>query len=203
MRRQVQLAKIVSGILLFPALVWSLIAIDVVVKNGIYSYTFVPPLPFRIHALSLLNMAIFYVVTFLTILPHKPLKNFSIALSSLFLSNTIYELIFGILYDWTSLIVTLPLVSGGIILLLFLNGRFHFLTRDKDHLLLFILCFSTLIALMLILNQTGFFAEMHLYLTGQSMKDPHNMLWILSKVLSVWMLFPLLNVLSAKMGRTR
>lgn len=197
-QKQHSLTKIVSVILLIPALVWSFTALYSLVRNGIYSNTFLLPFSFRVHALHLLNMAIFYIIAFLIILPHRSLKNFSISLSSLFLSNAFYELIYGILFDWTSLQITLPLVVGGIIILLLLNTQFHFLTKEKKSLLRFVACFSILIAIMLTLNQTGFFTEMRLYLTGQSMNDPHNPLWIVSKILSVWMFFPLLSVKSTK-----
>jgi hypothetical protein len=42
---------------------------------------------------------------------------------------------------------------------------------------------------MLMLSHIGFFAQMHLYLSGQTTNDPHNPLWILSKTLCVWMFF--------------
>ena len=46
---------------------------------------------------------------------------------------------------------------------------------------------------MFILNYTGFFAQVDLWLKGQTTNDPHNPLWILSKFLCVWMFFPLLD----------
>ncbi len=192
------LRKIVSAVLLVPTLVWSFTALYSLVRNGIYSNASLFPFSFRVHALSLLNMAVFYIVIFLIILPRRPLRSFSIPLSLLFLSNAVYELIYGVLYDWTSLQVTLPFTAAGIAILSFINKRFHFLKRDEKGILRFGACFSIFIAIMLTLNQTGFFTEMRLYLTGQTTNDPHNPLWIISKALSVWMFSLLLSVRSTE-----
>jgi len=78
-------------------------------------------------------------------------------------------------------------------LLFFLDRRFHFLTKDRNRILLFLMCFLSFIVVMLILDYTGFFVRADLWLKGQTTKDPHNPLWILSKFLSVWMFFPLLD----------
>ena len=190
------MVKLVSLIMIIPALVWSSTALYNIVRDGIYSNTSLFPFSFRVHAFSLLNMAVFYIITFLIILPHRPLKNFSRSLALLFLSNSSYELIYGIMYDWTSLGATLPLTIVSILVLLLLNRRFHFLANGKKNLLWLVACFTILITIMLTLNQMGFFTEMRLYLTGQSMNDPHNLLWIISKFLSVWMFFPLVNAKS-------
>lgn len=197
-----KLDRIVSAILLLPAVVWSVSGITSLVENGLYSYVFLFPLPVKFHTVSVLNISIFYLVTFLMIRPHRPVKNFSISSSMLFLSNAVYELIYGIFLDWRSLLVTMPLVLGGIIVLLVLNRRFDFLSKDKNRILLFILCFSGFMVVMLTLNYAGFFAEMQLYLGGQATKDPHNPVWILSKTLSVWMFFPILHpVFSRNAGK--
>lgn len=180
--------------MLLPAAVWFLNAFVSLAKSGIYSFTSLLPFPFRVHTLSLLSMTAFYAVTFLFVMPRKPLKNLAISASLLFVSNALYELIYGVLYDWTSMIVTVPLVLGGTFLLAFLDRRFHFVKTGKARLLLFVLGFSILLALMITLYQSGFFAEVHLYLTGKSTNDPHNPLWIMSKILCLWMLFPLLDL---------
>jgi len=189
----VKLGRAGSLVLLLPAVVWSVSGIKNMIENGFYSYTFLLPLPFRTHTVSVLNISIFYLVAFIMIRPHEPIKNFSISCSLLFLSNAVYELIYGIFYDWTSLIVTVPLVICGIIVSLFLNRRFHFLSNDKNRILLFIVLFGSLVTVMLTLNNAGFFAEMRLYLSGQTADDPHNPLWILSKTLSVWMFLMVLR----------
>lgn len=188
-----ELGKITSAILLFPGVVWSVAAIKSLMESGPYSYTFLFPLPVKIHMVSVLNISLFYLVTFLMIRPHKPVKNLSISSSLLFLSNAVYELIYGVFYDWSSLAVTLPLVLGGIILLVFVNRRFHFLSNGKKWIFLFLVCFCSFITVMLTLDHTGFFAQMQLYLSGGTTNDPHDPLWILSKVLSVWMFFPVLR----------
>jgi len=205
-----KLSTIVNVILLFPAVVWSVNGINNLLKNGFYSYTFLLPFALKIHTISLLNITIFYLITFLIIKPQKPVKNFSISSSLLFLSNAVYEFVYAIFFcnalvlaprfegpappPFGGIILALPLVLGGILLLRFLNLRFHFLTNDKNKIFLFLLCFSSFIAVMLMLNHTGFFAQMHLYLSGQTTNDPHNPLWFLSKILCVWMFFALLDL---------
>ena len=205
-----KLSKILNVILIFPAMVWSFNGINDLSKKGFSSYTFLTPFPFKSHTVSLLNIAIFYLVTFLIIKPHKPVKNFLISLSLLFLSNALYELVYAIFMcnafilapsidsltppPFGGIIIALPLVLGGIFLLRFLNRQIHFLTNDRNRIFLFLACFSSFIAAMLILNNTGFFAEVYLYLSGQITNDPHNPLWILSKTLCVWMFFPLLGL---------
>jgi len=189
----VKLDRIASVILLVPAAVWSLSGVKNLAENGFYSYTFLFPLPVKFHTVSVLNIFLFYLVAFLMIRPHKLFKNLSISASLLFLSNSVYELIYGIFLDWSSLVVTIPIVLAGIIVLVFLNRRFHFLSDEKNRILLFLLCFFIFIGAMLTLNHEGFFAEMRLYLSRQATKDPHNPLWILSKTLSVWMFFPVLD----------
>ncbi len=187
-----ELDKVTSAMLLLPGLAWSINGIKTLAENGLYSYCFLFPLPVKFHTVSVLNISIFYVAVFLAVTPHKTLRNFTISCSLLFLSNAVYELIYGIFLDWKSLTVTLPLSVGGIALLLFLNPRFHFLTNDRRRIILLVLCLVGLIAIMTSLNEAGFFAEMRLYLSGLTAKDPHNHLWILSKTLSVWMFLPVL-----------
>jgi len=204
----VELSKIVNAILLFPAVIWSITGINNLLKNGFNSYTFLLPFPLKIHTISLLNITIFYLITFLIIKPHKPVKNFLISFSLLLLSNAVYEFVYAIFMcnalilarqfggpapPFGGIILALPLVLGGILLLRFLNLKFHFLTNYKNRIFLFLLCFFSFIAVMLLLNHTGFFAQMPLYLSGQATNDPHNPLWILSKTLCAWMFFPLLD----------
>lgn len=188
-----ELRKILSGILLLPSVAWLVSGTRSLAEIGLYSYTFLFPLPVKFHTVSVLNISLFYVVTFLVIRPQRPFKNFSVSASLLFLSNAVYELIYGIFLDWSSLMVTVPLVFGGIILLLFLNRRFHFLSNNKKSIFPLLLCFLGLVAVMLQLDHTGFFSEMWLFLRTQTTRDPHNQLWILSKTLSVWMFFPILG----------
>lgn len=204
-----ELSKIVNVILLFPAVAWSVNGINNIVKNGFYSYTFLTPFPFKIHTITLLNITIFYLITFLVIRPHKPVKNFLITFSFLFLSMAVYEFAYGIFIinlipapappkqpnpPFGPFHGSILALLGGIPLLFFLNRRFHFLTSDKRKIFLFLMCFSGFIAVMLMLNYTGFFAQMAFYLSGQATNDPHNPLWILSKILCIWMFFPLLNL---------
>jgi hypothetical protein len=205
--------KIVDVILLLPAVVWSLIGIIDILKNGLYGYTFLLPFPLKIHTFTLLPITTFYLTTFLIIKPRKPVKNFLIPFSFLFLSIAAYEFVYGIFMINTLMPAPHfggptpphpPLVFegsilallGGIPLLFFLNRRFHFLTNDKRKIFLFLMCFSGFIAVMLVLNHMGFFAQMHLYLSGQATNDPHDPLWILSKILCIWMFFPLLDFYS-------
>jgi len=188
----VELGKVASAMLLLPGLAWSVNGIRALAENGLYSYSFLFPLPVKFHTVSVLNISIFYVAVFLAITPHKPLRNSTIPCSLLFLSNAVYELVYGIFLNWKSLTVTLPLSLGGIALVLFLNRRFHFLTNDTKRITPLALCLVGLIAIMISLNEAGFFAEMRLYLSGLTAKDPHDHLWILSKTLSVWMFFPVL-----------
>lgn len=177
-------------------MVWSINGMKTLAEIGPYSYTFLFPLPAKFHTVSVLNISLFYLVTFLVTKPREPVKNFSISASLIFLSNTFYELMYGIFLDWRSLMITFPLVLGGIILLILLNRRFHFLTNDKHRLFLFLLCLLALVAVMFTLDRAGFFAEMQLYLGGRITKDPHTPLWILSKTLSMWMFFPILRSVS-------
>lgn len=185
-------------ILLLPAVVWSILGVGALAEKGFYSYTFLFPFPLRIHTVSVLNISIFYLVTFLVVRPHQPLRNFSVSSSLLFLSNAVYELVYGILYDWTSLQVTIPLILAGTGLLVFLNLRFRFLTNSRGRLLLFVLCFLGFVVIMLVLDRQGFFAEMRFFLSGLSGYDPHNLPWALSKTLSTWMFFPLLAPVSIR-----
>lgn len=187
-----ELDKVANVVLLLPGLVWSIIGVRTLAENGLFRYSFLLPLPVRFHTVSVLNISFFYVAVFLCVTRHKPLSRFTISCSLLFLSNAVYELIYGIFLDWKSLAVALPLSLGGTALLLLLNRRFHFLINDKRRILLLALCLIGLIAIMNSLNETGFFEEMRLYLRGLTAKDPHNYLWILSKTLNVWMFFPVL-----------
>jgi len=196
----VELDRVASVMLLLPGLAWLVNGIRALAENGLYSYSFLFPLPVKFHTVSVLNISLFYVAVFLAVRPHKPLRNFAISCSLLFLSNAVYELIYGIFMHWKSLTVTLPLSLGGIALVLFLSRRFHFLTNDRKRILLHVLCLVGLIAIMTSLNEVGFFEEMRLYLSGLTAKDPHNLLWILSKTLSVWMFLPVL-VLSQGLSR--
>jgi hypothetical protein len=208
------LNKIVDAILLLPAVVWSLTGIIDILKNSLYGYTFLLPFPLKIHTFTLLPSAAFYLTTFLIIKPHKPVKNFLIPFSFLFLSMAVYEFVYGIFMISTLMPAphfggptqphpppgpfegSILALLGGIPLLLFLNRRFHFLTNDKRKVFLFLMCFSGFVAVMLVVNHMGFFAQMHLYLSGQTTNNPHNALWILSKILCVWMFFPLLDLYS-------
>ncbi|MFQ5821673.1 MAG: hypothetical protein ACE5I5_16940 [Candidatus Heimdallarchaeota archaeon] len=213
------LNKIVDVILLLPAVVWSINGIIDLLKNGLYSYTFLLPFSFKIHTFTLLPIATFYLTTFLIIKPHKKAKNFLISSSLLFLSNAVYEFVYGIFMINT--IMSAPhfdgptpphppigpfegsilVLLGGIPLLFLLNRRFHFLTNYRNKIFLFLLWFSSFIVVMLLLNYTGFFAQIHLYLRGQTTNDPHNPLWILSKILCMWMFFPLLDFYSRRFPR--
>ena len=200
--------------LLLPAVVWSLIGIIDLLKNGLYSYSFLLPFPFKIHTFTLLSMTSFYITTFLIVKPHKPVKNFLISFLLIILFNAIYEFVYGIFMINA---LTSPSHFGGptpahpplkpfegsvlvilvvLPLLFFLNRRFHFLTNDRNKIFLFLLCFLGFITVMFILNYTGFFAQMHLWLERQITNDPHNPLWILSKFLCAWMFFPLLDLKS-------
>lgn len=187
------LTRTVNAALLSPALVWSAIGLRDLLQNGFHSYTSLFPIPFKTHTLSLLNMTAFYIVTFLIITPRRPVRNFSIATSLIFLFNALYEFVYAIFYDVTALVVALPLLTGGIVLILVLNRKLHLLTRHKSKIFLAVLLFFCFLAVMITLNQTGFFAQVHLYLSGQTANDPHSPLWFLSKVLCLWMLFPLLK----------
>lgn len=204
--------KIISVILLFPAIAWSFNGIINLLKNGLYSYTFLSPFPFKIHTFTLLPITTFYLTTFLIIKPHRPFRNFLIPFSFILLSLAFYEFVYGIfMINALTLVPHFrgpaplhPLIGpfegsmlallGGIPLLFSLNRQFRFLTSDQKRVFLFLLCFSSFIAVMLILNSTGFFAQMHLYLSRRIIKDPHNPLWILSKILCAWMFFPLLDL---------
>jgi len=205
------LNKMIDVILLLPVVVWLLNGIFSLLINGLYSYTYLIPLPFKIHTFTLLPITTFYLTTYLVIKPHKPVKNFLIAFLFIFLSMAVYEFVYGIFMINTQM--STPHFGGpppmhprfgpfegsiiallvGTPLLFFLNRRFHFLTKDRNRILLFLLCFLSFIAVMFILDYTGFFVQADLWLKEQTTKDPHNPLWILSKFLCVWMFFPLLD----------
>ena len=210
------LNKMIDVILLFPTVVWLLNGIFSLLINGLYSYTYLIPLPFKIHTFTLIPITTFYLTTFLIIKPHKPVRNFLVAFLFIFLSMAVYEFVYGIFMINTQMSAPhfwgppplhpphrmLPFgpFEGSIIallvgtpLLFFFNRRFHFLTKDRNRVLFFFMCFLSFIVVMLILDYTGFFVQADLWLKGQSTKDPHNPLWILSKFLSVWMFFPLLD----------
>jgi len=184
----------VSTALALPAVVWSVIGLSDLFQNGLYGYSSLFPFPFKMHTLSLLNVSTFYLVTFLLVTPHKPMRNFLITCSLLFLFNAVYEFVFAVFYDWRGLIVALPLVVGGFVLVLLLNLKYKFLTKDRRKISLAMICFSCFLLLMLTLSQSGFFEQVRLYLSGQRGTDPHNLLWILSKIVCLWMLFPLLKL---------
>jgi uncharacterized membrane protein len=196
--------RVVDVLLLLPAVVWSLIGIMDLVGNGLSSYTSLLPFPFKIHTFTLLPITTFYMTTFVTVKPHKPVSNFSISSSLLFLSNAVYEFVFAILISpYTSpapplggVVITLPLVLGGILLLFFLNRRLHFLKSDRNRALLFLVCFSSFIAVMLVLYYSGFFEQVQLYIMGETANTvsyQDSVLWILSKFLGIWIFFPLLD----------
>ena len=210
------LDKMIDVILLLPAVVWFLNGIFSLLTNGLYSHTYLIPLPFKIHTFTLILITTFYLTTYLVIKPHKPFKNFLIAFLFAFLSMAVYEFVYGIFMIKTQTstpysesppplhpphrILSFGPFEGSIIalligtpLLLFLNRRFLFLTKSRNRILLFLTCFLSFIAVMSILDYTGFFAQVDLWLKGQTTKDPHNPLWILSKFLSVWMFFLLLD----------
>ena len=210
------LNKMIDVILLLPVVVWLLNGIFTLLINGLYSYTYLIPFPFKIHTFTMLPVTTFYLTTYLVIKPHKPVKNFLIAFLLIFLSMAVYEFVYGIFMINTQMSAPhflsppsqhpryrmLPFgpFEGSIIVLLvgtpllfFLNQRFHFLTKDRNGILLFLLCSLSFIVVMLILDHTGFFIQADLWLKGQTTKNPHNPLWILSKFLCVWMFFPLLN----------
>jgi len=210
------LDKMIDVILLLPAVVWFLNGIFSLLTNGLYSYTYLIPLPFKIHTFTLIPITTFYLTTYLVIKPHKQVRNFLIAFLFAFLSMAVYEFVYGIFMVKTQTSIPYsesppPLhpphrlspfgpFEGSIIalligtpLLLFLNRRFHFLTKSRNRILLFLTCFLSFIAVMTILDYTGFFAQVDLWIKGQTTKDPHNPLWILSKFLSIWMFFPLLD----------
>jgi len=193
-----RLGGVVSVALLLPAVVWALSGVRILVEKGLYSYTFLFPLPVKLHTVSVLNISVFYLTAFLSIRPPKPVKNFSISSLLLFLSNAVYELVYGVFLDWGSLKVTIPLVVVGAGALFFLNRRFHFLVCSRQRSLLFFSGVACLVAVMFTLNGLGFFEEMRLYLSGRAAKDPHNLLWMLSKTVGVWMFLPLLSSISVK-----
>ena len=82
---------IIDVILLFPVVVWLLNGIFTLLINGLYSYTYLIPLPFKIHTFTLLPVTTFYLTTYLVIKPRKPIKNFLIAFLLIFLSMAVYE----------------------------------------------------------------------------------------------------------------
>lgn len=192
-----KLSTIVSAALLVPAVVWIAIGIYALLHNGFYSYSSLFPFPFRMHTLSLLNVSVFYLVTFLVVTPCEPMRNFLIVCSMLFLFNAVYEFVFALFYDSRGLIVALPLVLGGGLLVLLLNRKFKFLTSDRRKISLAIVCFSCFLVVMLLLNRSGFFEYVRSYLSGETSTDPQNPLWILSKIICLWMLFPLLKFSNA------
>jgi len=85
------LNKMIDVILLLPAVVWLLNGIFSLSINGLYSYTYLIPLPFKIHTFTLIP-----ITTFLITKPHKPVKNFLIAFLFIFLSMAVYAFVYGI-----------------------------------------------------------------------------------------------------------
>lgn len=211
-----KLDTIADVILLLPAVIWFFNGMFSLLTDGLYSYTSLIPLSFEVHTFTLLPITTLYLATFLAIKPHEPLKNFLIAFLFVFLSMAVYEFVYGIFMINTQ--ISAPHIGGtppmhpshrmppfgpfegsilalliGMPLLFFLDRRFHFLTKDRNTLLLFLACFLGFIAGMFILDYMGFFAQADLWLKEQTTKDPHNPLWILSKFLCVWMFFLLLD----------
>lgn len=209
--------KIVGVVLLFPAIVWLLNGLNTLLKRGLYSYTSLPPLPLRIHTLTLLSATAFYLAVFLTVKPYRPFKNLLISCSLILLSLAIYEFVYGVFMIYTSTLIPrlpppplpkphrphlLPFgpFEGSILVLFaevpllhFLNWRLCFLAYDKKRLFLFFSCFFGFIVAMLTLHYEGFFIQMHLYLRRRIVGDPHNPLWAFSKILCIWMFYPLLT----------
>jgi len=204
--------RIITVILLLPAMIWFLNGIINLIKNGLYSYTPLSPFHFKIHTITLLPITAFYLTMFIIIKPYRPFRNFFISFSFIFLSLAVYEFIYGI-FMINALMPAPPFrgpnpphppigpfegsilaLLGGVPSLLSLNRRFHFLTKDTKQVLLFLLLLSSFIAVMFVLNSTGFFKQMHLYLSRRTPRDPHNPLWMLSKILCVWMFFPLIDL---------
>jgi len=236
-RKMKNLNKLIDIVLLLPGVVWLLNGIFSLLINGLYGYTYLIPLHFKIHTFTLLPITTFYLTMYLVIKPHKPVKNFLISFSFVFLSMAIYEFVFFLFMRNISvsptphqlppplqplpqyqppppssspLLIILDILVGpksilgvlfGILLLDCLNLRFHFLTKNKNRILLFFLCFVSFIAVMFILNYTDFFAQVDLWLKKQTTKNPHNPLWILSKFLCVWMFFPLLDFRPSQKSR--
>ena len=209
---------IVSVILLLPAIIWLLNGIINLLGEGLYSYTLLPSF-FKIHTVTLIAITTFYITVLLTLKPHNPFRNFLISTLLLFLSNALYEFVYFLFMCNVHILppphrrhpprlpppisMMLSIMVGprsiiglllGTFLLLLLNLKFHFLRTDRVRILLSLLGFSGFITSMFTLNQIGFFRAVHLYLRGLTPRDPHNLIWMLSKILCIWMFFPLLDV---------
>jgi len=211
---------LVSVILLLPAIIWLLNGIINLLGEGLYSYTFLLPSSFKIHTVTLIAITTFYITVLLTLKPHNPLRNFLVSTLLIFLSNALYEFVYFLFMCNVHILLPpphhrhparLPLpismmlsimvgprsIIGlllGMLLLLLLNLKFHFLRTDRVRILLFLLGFSGFITSMFTLNQMGFFRAVHLYLRRLTPRDPHNPIWMLSKILCIWMFLPLLDV---------
>jgi len=88
--------KMIGVMLILSPVVWLFNGIFSLSINGLFGYTFLIPLPFKIHTFTLIPITIFYLATFIIIKPHSPVKNFLIALSLTIISIAIYEFVYGI-----------------------------------------------------------------------------------------------------------
>lgn len=211
--------KVLFALFGAPALLWSLAGLGDLIQKGLYGHTLLPPLHFRIHTVTLLSLTSFFLTAFLLVRPRRPVRNFLIPLPFLFLSMAAYELVFFVFMSRVlagapppgrpspaplpiPLLVLLSVLAGpgsvfgvliGLLWLWLLDLKLRFLNRGRRGFLLFLVGFVGFLVVMTVLHCTGFFREVHLYLSGRTPHDPHNLLWLFSKVLCVWMFFPLIK----------
>ena len=88
---------IIDVMLILPSVAWLFSGIFSLSTNGLFGYTYLTPLPFKIHTFTLIPITTFYLTTFIIIKPHSPIRNFLIALSLTIISIAVYEFVYGIL----------------------------------------------------------------------------------------------------------
>lgn len=79
------------------------------------------------------------------------------------------------------------------VFLIVLNQIFGFLTTDKRKISLAILIFCGFLLSIYALSHTSFFTELHIFLDNPTAKNPHNPLWLLTKITGLWGFYPLIE----------
>ncbi|GIW66727.1 MAG: hypothetical protein KatS3mg095_0625 [Candidatus Parcubacteria bacterium] len=80
------------------------------------------------------------------------------------------------------------------IFLFFINKNYNFLNAQKINIYISLFIFIFFLIIMIILRQQGFFIKTLFWFTGFMDINPHNLLWVLSKLLAMLMFLPIIKI---------
>jgi len=188
--RKLLLMNLIDGLFIFiplvVAIVWIISSIYSIITNGWFGRAVILILPnwtIRIHSLTVLSITSFFLFTFWCLnylLPHvrTPVACAITALGFLFYDFS------WIVCDFLTTgsgnpIIQLCLVLAAILILLFHNKFYHYLSFQRW---IFIVILSIHVVSMYLLSVSGFFQTLHAGL------DPHpgNWLWFVGKFTGIW-----------------